>query len=739
MAQPHVLKGFGERGWFWVLGLATLFTGLTLPDRVYSAREAEGRSTLETAQPPMDLPEWIRNPKPIDRPYFLANVVPPLVDEDDPRSETADQPAVPVADTVFSEHVRKELSEEEQVRARELLTARKEERSSARTESSGDESGETGGLSWGASKEGLLFRIDGSAPWERYEKYGVDGPLSTVINGLAVDSKGNLWVATPLGLSVREASGEWRHIRGREGLPVENVTALDIDGQDRIWLGTHRGAVLYLPYSSGRQWFYRAGGRYLKDDRIKGVAIAAEGWPVYFESEAGISSIDEMRHTLREKADWLEERVNRFHRRLGLVVESVLDSPLDPSFAYTLDDANDGLWTSWHVTALSLAYAVTGKEEHRESAKESMHAIIRLQNNTGVPGLPARTLVANQVGSARREAAKNARSHHRREEWRPSPSGEYYWRSDTSNDEIDGHFLALYSYWRHIAQHDPAELELIRTQTRALADHIIGNNYHLHDWDGEPTTWGTWSPEDLNDGPTHYLENGLNSLQLLSFLKTAYAITGDPKYQEHYENLIVDHHYLSNLLLEKKVFPDMHNHSDDQLGYVAWYPLLQLEWDPKIRQSLHQAVRRHYKIIESEKGSFFFYVSGTVDPGYVDFVTAAENLREIPRDRRMWRVTNSDRADVNFRARDNRFGRPVLDTVLPADERSWNKWNGDPYLPDGGGPGGTSPSGVTREGVEIPRTLEYPDGAHEDDGASWLMAYWMGRYHGFITDPVARE
>ena len=48
--------------------------------------------------------------------------------------------------------------------------------------------------------------------------------------------------------------------------------------------------------------------------------------------------------------------------------------------------------------------------------------------------------------------------------------------------------------------------------------------------------------------------------------------------------------------------------------------------------------------------------------------------------------------------------------VLPADERNWEKWFGNPYYPDGGG-----------------------DGKSEDDGVSWLLAYWIGRYHDFIN------
>ncbi len=38
------------------------------------------------------------------------------------------------------------------------------------------------------------------------------------------------------------------------------------------------------------------------------------------------------------------------------------------------------------------------------------------------------------------------------------------------------------------------------------------------------------------------------------------------------------------------------------------------------------------------------------------------------------------------------------------------KWNGNPYRLDGGN-----------------------DGRSEDDGAFYLIAYWLGRYHGLVV------
>ena len=56
-----------------------------------------------------------------------------------------------------------------------------------------------------------------------------------------------------------------------------------------------------------------------------------------------------------------------------------------------------------------------------------------------------------------------------------------------------------------------------------------------------------------------------------------------------------------------------------------------------------------------------------------------------------------------------RFGRTQLTEVLAPDERARAKWNSIPYRPDGGG-----------------------DGRSEDDGAYFLLPYWMGRSHGWV-------
>jgi hypothetical protein len=276
--------------------------------------------------------------------------------------------------------------------------------------------------------------------------------------------------------------------------------------------------------------------------------------------------------------------------------------------------------------------------------------------------------------------------------------------------------LAFYTYFEHIAKDDAEERKLIETQIREVTDYIVGNGYQLIDFDGKRTRWGFWDPESLNYNPMDYIEAGLNALQILSFLKVAHHVTGDKKYHEHYEKLAIEHGYLQNIMLVKKAYPQENNHSDDQLGFVAWYPILQLEHDPIARQALLRGVAYHYEVVRPEQPSFYTFAYATINPGKADIQGAVENLRQIPTDRRTWAQKNSHRADVEISAYPNRFGKPVLTRVVPADERVFEKWNADPYVPDDGG-----------------------DGRLEDDGAAFLLPYWMGRFHGFIAEETPKN
>ncbi|MBI4560283.1 MAG: hypothetical protein HY706_22065, partial [Candidatus Hydrogenedentes bacterium] len=375
---------------------------------------------------------------------------------------------------------------------------------------------------WIGSETGLYQVPAKGGVAQHHGEYGVNGPLATRVRALAGDSKGRLWVGTPLGISVRAADGSWTHLRGKEGLPIEDVTALAIGSDNSIWIGTSSGAILYRPDAEGRKWFYRAGKRYLPNDNVRGIAVSPDDKSVLFATQDGVGKIEFRQTTLLEKAQTIEKLVNERHRRLGLVSECSLNNAANPT-AHTIgDNDNDGLWTAYHIAAMSLCYGATHDEAAKKSAQEGMHALYTLQNASGTPGLVARSVVPFEEGKTKSE------------QWRPSADGRFYWKSDTSSDEIDGHYLAFYAYYEHIGQHDSQEKELCIKQVRDVTNYLVDHNYQLIDWNGKRTRWGFWNPEALNENPDDYDEIGLNALHILSFLQVAHYITGDDKFHKHY-------------------------------------------------------------------------------------------------------------------------------------------------------------------------------------------------------------
>jgi hypothetical protein len=217
----------------------------------------------------------------------------------------------------------------------------------------------------------------------------------------------------------------------------------------------------------------------------------------------------------------------------------------------------------------------------------------------------------------------------------------------------------------------------------------------------------------LNDNPRWIGERGLNSLAILSHLKVAIHLCGDARFEEAYHTLIVQHGYALNTVRQKMLPPlAENNHSDDELAACVYYPLLMLEKDPALRRLYLHSLERTQAILRPEKSPFYNFLYGALAPGRpCDVDTSVQWLQEAPWDLRHWSVQNSLRADIRHDPEPGRFGEKQALHVLSPRERRATKWNHNPYALDSDG-----------------------DGMGEEDGTFWLLPYWMGRYHGLITE-----
>jgi hypothetical protein len=473
--------------------------------------------------------------------------------------------------------------------------------------------------------------------------------------------------------------------------PVNDLLAVAERGGKAL-IGTTMGAA----YFNGTRWEYFQGREYLADDRVVAVTFGV-GDDLWLGSIKGVTRIEYVPITLAEKAAKMEAATRARHLRYGLVSDSDLKIPGDLAANVTATSDNDGLWTAMYIGAEAYRFAVTRDPEARAFARQSLEALMFLQTVTEIPGFVARSFARPD-------------DPHDNGEWNHLYSdGQWRWKGDTSSDEIDGHFYAYALYYDLVA--DEKEKEEIRSKVRLITDYIIDNNFYLLDTDGKPTTWGHWNYLGIR----RFLPSrGLNGLEILSHLKVAHHITGDDRYRRVYYELALKHDYARFTVNQKYVFPPSAvNHSDDELAFLSYYPLLKYETDPQLLHYYHRSFTRSYRIEEPEKIPLWNFIYGAVMPAGTpwDLDGAIDTLKLISLNLVRWDHRNSRRRDVKIKVFRGRFKEMESVVPLPPDERTVMKWNGNPYRLDTGG-----------------------KGMSEEAGTFWLLPYWMGRYYGFIVE-----
>ncbi len=507
---------------------------------------------------------------------------------------------------------------------------------------------------------------------------------------------GSVLIGSSRGI-VREQSGEKvQPFPADTLLPWNEITVIAEEQPGLLWIGTTRGAIRLDQRVGAATTEYFAGRRWLPADRVTAIGFEepASGHAVWIETPGGFSRIEYRPMTLEQKAEIFEQRVRDRHLRHGLTSRSALPVAGDLSSNRTVPNDNDGLWTAIYLAAECYRYRVTGASDARESARQGIAALMRLESITGISGFPARSMVRLD-SEARPE----------RGEWHPTADGQWLWKGDTSSDEIVGHFFAYALYYDLVA--DEKEKKQIRGVIDRIAAHILDHDYQLVDVDGQPTRWGWWGPKRIWTKPD---ETGLQALQILSHLQVARHITGNSRYQKAFDELVSRHNYALLTRNQKIYIPGYINHSDDQLAFLSYYPLMRYETDEKLRAIYLQSLERSWQSERPEHNPLWNYIyAASSGRSEYDAAASRATLERIPIDLVYWTVSNAHRRDIAHNPMDDRRGHRQSLLVLPADERPLMRWNGNPFRLDGGREGGS-----------------------EDDGAFFLLPYWMGRYHRLI-------
>ena len=514
------------------------------------------------------------------------------------------------------------------------------------------------------------------------------------VTSMHFDGAGHLWVGTVGGAALHDNAGLWLTHETLRQLPENAIYKIKTDAVGGVWFASDVG-VLYL--RNGKMKYFSA-ERWVPDNNVNDLAVSRDGETVFAATAKGISEISACEMSLADKADHFEDTIENYHIRLGFTANREDIENYDISTGRVHISDNDGLWTACYVAAESYRYAVTCDPEALRKARRGMNALLFLTRITGIPGFTARAVrYPGEPGFGNGDP-----------EWALAADGSCEWKGETSSDEMTGHFFGFSTYYDFCA--NDAEKKEIRIALCAIMDHILDNNYHLIDYDGKPTTWAVWDPALLNHDDKWVFERGINSLELLTFLKVSYHVSGSEKYSKLYSDFVRRHHYALNASHHK--IRDAHIcHIDDNLAFLASLTLLRLETDPALRALYLCGMEDHWQYERTERQPLFCMIHAAFTGRDSDLVEGVQSLREYPLDLVFYAMENSKRRDLVYDTEQAEWHEPpqVLN-VLPYDERNIRRPDTSAF------------------------ELDCEDRHYAEEGTSFLLPYWIGRYFGLLRE-----
>jgi len=388
------------------------------------------------------------------------------------------------------------------------------------------------------------------------------------------------------------------------------------------------------------------------------------------------------------------------------------------------------LWSGMYLASQAFRYAVTGEAEAVENARKVVAGMKDSTRVTGIEGLYCRSMYKPGVaydydGSGSEVWVDSAALGY--EGWR--------WNHDASKDGYDG---MMFGYAAALEHFDDAELLAeVKLLVAEVAAHLMKNDLQIIDHTGEPTEHGRMYHSAWDDAP------GFNAMLLSSWIKIAAEAGPDAELDDFYYGCLMETRdgvvcslpptdadlgtYIRTMedLLWLWLTGCKQNYDNFDMCYQAMYPLLRRERDPDLRARLQAVLRdgmfhsdnpQHQTI--SEIGNSFFtfaYVglSGVhaddpiAGPAVDDAVCTLKSFPPIKFDRAIPAGTQEEVCRT-------RLDEPAAAEIIPLAEYHFDNylWRLDFFE-------------IQEERSEDRQMVFSPE--------DFLVAYWLGRYHGLIT------
>lgn len=599
-------------------------------------------------------------------------------------------------------------------------------------------------------EDGLYFFKQGKKPERIFPKNDQYSWLPKNVAALVTDSKGRLWFGANEGIGYLEGN-KWKLFTGKEGLPYNKFTCAAAGPNGIVWFGTKKGAIEV----DNDEFKYRFSRRWLPDDQVNAIAVQNDNGTAWIGTDKGVSQIARVSLSLEEKARLFTKQVEHRHNRMGFIAQSHLKEQFNVATSEVAISDNDGMYTAMYGAAQAFRYAATGDPEAKVLADRSFKSCKWLVDISHEKGFPARVIIPVDWHEPVNDIyTREANLHHQQSDpmWKDiyprfpkSQDGKYYWKCDTSSDELAGHFFFYGVYYDLVAKTEE-EKQAVRDVVGDITDHLVRHGYKLVDHDGKVTRWGDFSPEYVNS-VYGYDQRGLNSMMMLSFLNVAKHVTGDSKYDREAKILRDKYSYHINAMHPKEFFPPENVVPwDNNLCLMSLYGLINYETDLSLLLLYRQGLEVAWQHIHKQKNAFWdaiyaslanrftqqadqkmfenkglfpenrLYASKVVNAHYkgnyrADFIL--ENLQKIPLDLIGYTMDNTHRLDVVFDPspmQEKNIGWHVSGYALPIDERGHVRQDRDGFAL------------LASEG----------DGHDEHEGTFFLLPYYMAYYHGLL-------
>lgn len=473
--------------------------------------------------------------------------------------------------------------------------------------------------------------------------------------------------------------------------------------------------------------------------------VVERDWSTCPESEHATAQ------SLAEKAAYYQWLVPRIHRVSGrtedgrdivhaLFHHTFIDAPMPgtivpddelPEVVALGSWGNAGLWTAQYAASQAFRYATARREGNDDEAADALaevrityRATYDMMRITGVPGLFARSYYSplDVIGA-----------HGTGSEDHAVTEGEfagYTWVGDVSQDEYAGHMYALGIVAKLV---DDEEVQaMARDIASQVGHHLLDHDLVITDVDGEPTTYGKMYALSLTHFP------GYNAWLSLTWVKLAAEISGDPELVAFYEDCLLQRSgtvaCIDQPLEQPKPYTEHFgtlsilqgcdtNHDSLSMAMFAAANLIWFEGDTELRRLYQRAM--HDRLMTGDPAGrdpvlqanpiYNFMYAAFFDPDAEDATDPASLVRDAVCTLREFAPTNEHRGmDTTHYPEFCSGERHGSQTETPVP---WRERDSDIFV------FWFSPYERSVSGAD-PLRLEPP--------GDYLLAYWMGRYFGFV-------